>query len=393
MVNEIIKQIEGGQLEVGSKLPSELKLGEQFDVSRITVRKALSELEEKGYIVKRQGQGSYVLERSDNDSEFEYFDNPSQEIRKSGYKVTIKLMSFQLIVDGSEGEVRAILGLDKSAYLYKISQIYIADNRPVLYKDTYLPFNNFPMISVNEIQNKEIVVFLANKYDLNSKQLRHEINASIASEEMPHFQELQPNKHEPYIDIFTRGFQKENIVYYSRSTALNDLPMFLVSHKGRNIMTKPHILLTRIDNRLVHGQVGVTWTKTLGANLILVANDEVAAEPLQQKLMKATAESSGAEIRFFSLEKTIQIISRAADRQKIFIVVKTPKDARKLVDGGVPIEELNVGNMHFAPGKKELTKKVYVDQNDKDDLHYLAAKGINVYIEDVPGDHKTEIDS
>lgn len=393
MVNEIIKQIEGGQLEVGSKLPSELKLGEQFDVSRITVRKALSELEEKGYIVKRQGQGSYVLERSDNDSEFEYVDNPSQEIRKSGYKVTIKLMSFQLIVDGSEGEVRVILGLDKSAYLYKISQIYIADNRPVLYKDTYLPFNNFPMISVNEIQNKEIVVFLANKYDLNSKQLRHEINASIASEEMPHFQELQPNKHEPYIDIFTRGFQKENIVYYSRSTALNDLPMFLVSHKGRNIMTKPHILLTRIDNRLVHGQVGVTWTKTLGANLILVANDEVAAEPLQQKLMKATAESSGAEIRFFSLEKTIQIISRAADRQKIFIVVKTPKDARKLVDGGVPIEELNVGNMHFAPGKKELTKKVYVDQNDKDDLHYLAAKGINVYIEDVPGDHKTEIDS
>ncbi|MGX7021207.1 PTS galactosamine transporter subunit IIB [Pediococcus ethanolidurans] len=146
-----------------------------------------------------------------------------------------------------------------------------------------------------------------------------------------------------------------------------------------------------MDNRLVHGQVGVTWTKTLGANLILVANDEVASDPLQQKLMKATAESSGAEIRFFSLEKTIQIIGRAADRQKIFIVVKTPKDVKVLVDGGVPIDEINVGNMHFAPGKKELTKKVYVDQSDKDDLHYLKTKGINVYIQDVPGDHKTEI--
>lgn len=391
MVNEIIKQIEGGQLVAGSKLPSELQLGKQFNVSRITVRRALSELEEKGYITKRQGQGSFVLEHADTDFEFEYVDNPSQEIRKSGYKVTIKLMSFQLIVDGSEGDVRALLGLDQSAYLYKISQLYLAGTKPVLYKDTYLSFNEFPMISVNEIQHKEIVIFLANKYGLNARQLSHKIDAHKASEKMPHYQELQPNKREPYIDIFTKGVKDGQTIYYSRSTALNHLPMFLVSYKGRPIMTEPHILLTRIDNRLVHGQVGVTWTKTLGANLILVANDAVAADPLQQKLMKATAESSGAGIRFFTLQKTIQIISRAADRQKIFIVVKTPEDARTLVDGGVPIKEINVGNMHFAPGKKELTKKVYVDQEDKDNLSYLAKRDINVYIQDVPGDHKTEI--
>ncbi|KRN83579.1 GntR family transcriptional regulator [Pediococcus ethanolidurans] len=238
MVNEIIKKIEGGQLEAGSKLPSEMQLGQQFNVSRITVRRALSELEEKGYILKRQGQGSFVQRRSDDNSEFEYVDNPSQEIRKSGYRVTIKLISFQLIVDGSEGDVRTVFGIDKNAYLYKISQLYLANDRPILFKDTYLPFNSFPMISVNEIQNKEIVIFLANKYNLNSKQLHHEINANVASEEMPHYQELQPNKREPYVDIFTRGIQNTETVYYSRSIALNDLPMFLVSHKGRPIMTK-----------------------------------------------------------------------------------------------------------------------------------------------------------
>ena len=47
----------------------------------------------------------------------------------------------------------------------------------------------------------------------------------------------------------------------------------------------PNILMTRIDNRLVHGQVGVTWTNTLGANLVVVANDEAAADPVQQNLM------------------------------------------------------------------------------------------------------------
>lgn len=70
---------------------------------------------------------------------------------------------------------------------------------------------------------------------------------------------------------------------------------------GKIIMTGPNILLTRIDNRLVHGQVGVTWTTTLGANLLIVADDDVAKDKLQQQLMSMTAESSGVGIRFLQL--------------------------------------------------------------------------------------------
>jgi len=119
----------------------------------------------------------------------------------------------------------------------------------------------------------------------------------------------------------------------------------------------PNILLTRIDNRLVHGQVGVTWTKTIGANLLLVANDETSQDKIQQQLMSVTAKSSGVGIRFFSLEKTAAIIGRAAPNQKIFIVAKTPQDVRTLIDKGVPIKEVNVGNMHFSEGKHQLTKR------------------------------------
>ena len=50
-------------------------------------------------------------------------------------------------------------------------------------------------------------------------------------------------------------------------------------------MSSPNILLTRIDNRLVHGQVGVTWTSTIGANLLVVVDDVVANDDIQQKLM------------------------------------------------------------------------------------------------------------
>lgn len=157
-------------------------------------------------------------------------------------------------------------------------------------------------------------------------------------------------------------------------------------------MSKPNILLTRIDNRLVHGQVGVIWTSSIGANLLLVANDDVAKDPLQQKLMQSTSESSGAQIRFFSIQKTIDIIGKAAPRQKIFIIVKTPTDAVRLVEGGVPIKEIDVGNMHFSSGKEKVTDKVYVDQKDKDDLMKLVNDDVNIYIQDVPGDKKVPID-
>ena len=157
-------------------------------------------------------------------------------------------------------------------------------------------------------------------------------------------------------------------------------------------MAEPNILLTRIDNRLVHGQVGVTWTKILGANLIVVADDTVANEPMQQTLMGVTAKSSGAGIRFFTIEKTAAIIGNAAPEQKIFIVCRTPKQVRQLVEKGVHLKDVNVGNMHYSEGKRSLTKKVYVNDEDMDDLKFLASQGVNVYVQDVPGDPITKIE-
>jgi len=156
-------------------------------------------------------------------------------------------------------------------------------------------------------------------------------------------------------------------------------------------MAAPNILLVRIDNRLVHGQVGVTWTTSLGANLLLVADDQAANDKIQQELMSLTAESSGVGIRFFTVQHTIDIISKAAPRQKIFIICRTPKEVRRLVEGGVPIKDVNVGNMHFSQGKHQLSKKVYVDENELNDLKFLESKGINVFIQDVPGDIKQSI--
>ena len=148
----------------------------------------------------------------------------------------------------------------------------------------------------------------------------------------------------------------------------------------------PNIVFTRVDNRLVHGQVGCTWTSSVGANLIIVADDAVSNDAMQQQLMEITATTNGVGIRFFSLQKTIDTIHKANEKQKIFLVVRTAKDARVLVEGGVPIQKLNLGNLHFSEGKRKISSKVYIDNQDAMDLQAILDAGVEVFIQDVPGE-------
>lgn len=153
----------------------------------------------------------------------------------------------------------------------------------------------------------------------------------------------------------------------------------------------PNILLTRIDNRLIHGQVGMTWTNWLGANLVLVADDEIANDPVQQNLMDMAIAGNNIQSRYFTLQKTIDIIHKAASHQKIFIVVRTPQNALKLVEGGVPITVINVGNMHFVSHKKQVSKVISVDDDDIQAFKALEAKGVVCTAQGVPEDPKVPI--
>ncbi|WP_186422364.1 PTS sugar transporter subunit IIB [Lacrimispora celerecrescens] len=134
-------------------------------------------------------------------------------------------------------------------------------------------------------------------------------------------------------------------------------------------MAVPNIVSFRIDERLIHGQ-GQLWIKALGVNTVIVANDSASEDPMQQMLMKTVVPKSVA-MRFFSIQHTCDVIMKASPKQTIFIVCKTPEDARKLVAGGVPVKEINVGNIHHGPGKEEVSKYISLGQEDKEALREL----------------------
>ncbi|MTK12904.1 MAG: PTS N-acetylgalactosamine transporter subunit IIB [Clostridiaceae bacterium] len=152
----------------------------------------------------------------------------------------------------------------------------------------------------------------------------------------------------------------------------------------------PNILLTRIDNRLIHGQVGVTWVNHLGANLIVVANDEVADDEVQQNLMDMVVPDV-IGTRYFTLQKTIDVIHMASEDQHIFMVCRTPQDVLKLVEGGVPIKKVNIGNMHFSEGKQQVTSTVSLDESDKEAFRKLHKLGVQLEIRRVPDEKADDI--
>lgn len=145
----------------------------------------------------------------------------------------------------------------------------------------------------------------------------------------------------------------------------------------------PDIVLTRIDNRLIHGQVATQWCGVVGANLLLVANDAVSTDEFRQGLMNMAAPAY-AQTRFFSIQKTIDIIGKASPAQKIFIICETPQDVLKLVEGGVPIKKVNIGNMHMAEGKRQVATSVAVNDDDVACFKKLQELGVELEIQRVP---------
>jgi PTS system N-acetylgalactosamine-specific IIB component len=150
-----------------------------------------------------------------------------------------------------------------------------------------------------------------------------------------------------------------------------------------SLMAEPNIVMVRVDNRLIHGQVATQWTSTVGANLLLVANDDVAKSKMRQNLMNMAA-PQGVATRYFSIQKTIDVIHKAAPRQHIMIIVETPEDALRLVEGGVPIKKLNIGNMHMSEGKRQVATTVAVNDEDVAAFRSLQDHGVELEIKRVP---------
>lgn len=103
------------------------------------------------------------------------------------------------------------------------------------------------------------------------------------------------------------------------------------------------IVLTRVDHRLLHGQVAFSWTQTIGADCILIANDDVPTNEIRKTTIKL-AKPQGVKLVIKSIDDSIAALkSGVTDKYKLFIVVESIEDAYKLAEAYPEIKTINLG--------------------------------------------------
>ena len=153
---------------------------------------------------------------------------------------------------------------------------------------------------------------------------------------------------------------------------------------------KPNIIQTRVDARLLHGQASM-WIKSNGCNLVILADDESSVNEMQKDLMDTTV-PDGVGSRYFTIQKTIDIIGKAAASQKIFIVVRDIKGLKQLIDGGVPIVDVNIGNVHQDVNTTKYTSHINLNKEEEEMLLTLSEQGVEFQTKIMPTIEKGEID-
>ncbi len=152
------------------------------------------------------------------------------------------------------------------------------------------------------------------------------------------------------------------------------------------------LLLARIDDRLIHGQVTVGWATHLKPDRILLANNEIAADDWQCQVY-ASSVSPVIAVSILSLAEAAAFLRNPDNSsEKTILLTGSTGEMAGLAGIGVTLSEVNVGGLHFGPGKKEMLPFVYLGHQDFIPLRQLLQKGIKLSAQQVPGGLEHNID-
>ncbi|PLL15239.1 PTS mannose/fructose/sorbose transporter subunit IIB, partial [Klebsiella michiganensis] len=144
------------------------------------------------------------------------------------------------------------------------------------------------------------------------------------------------------------------------------------------------ITLLRVDHRLLHGQVAFSWTQYVGADCILIANDNVPEDELRKTTIKL-AKPPSVKLVIKNINDAIESIkSGVTDKYHLFIVVESVNDAWRITSAVEGIKSINLGGIKAKEGSKNISKAINLLPEEIEQLQQLVGKGVEVEIRQVP---------
>ena len=146
------------------------------------------------------------------------------------------------------------------------------------------------------------------------------------------------------------------------------------------------IVLLRVDERLIHGQVVVGWGEQMHIDRLVVVDDAISSSAWEQELYRLGVPPTMDALFLTVEEARRQLSGWRSDARKTTVLVRDCDSLDRLADGGtLRGTEVNLGGLHSAPGRDRVLPYLYLSPGDLEVLHRVAASGATVSARDLPG--------
>ncbi len=144
------------------------------------------------------------------------------------------------------------------------------------------------------------------------------------------------------------------------------------------------IVLTRVDFRLIHGQVIARWVKQCDVNEIVTIDSALSSDEFMQNVFKMAA-PKGVKIRILSVEEAVKAQQNDEfEKNRVMILFKSVQELNNAVQAGLKLKEVQIGGLGGGPGRKAVNNAITLDRTDADTLLALEKMGINIYLQTTP---------
>lgn len=151
-------------------------------------------------------------------------------------------------------------------------------------------------------------------------------------------------------------------------------------------------IFTRIDSRLIHGQVAGTWVPFIAPQTFIAASDNAAHDPLRKSLLLQVAPTS-VKTNVLDIAKAGRVYNNPKyTGMKTMFVVESPVDVVRLLDEGVKINEVNVGGVTFKTGMVQLSDAVYASEEHLEAYRELIRRGVKLTVQQLPNHSPVDLE-
>jgi PTS system mannose-specific IIB component/fructoselysine and glucoselysine-specific PTS system IIB component len=153
------------------------------------------------------------------------------------------------------------------------------------------------------------------------------------------------------------------------------------------------IVLYRVDERLIHGQVVVGWGNHLHPDRFVVVDDELATSVWEQELY-TLALPVELEATFTTVVEAQRLLPqwRSSSARMIVLTRDLPSMRRLAERGALRGEQVNLGGIHYAPGRRSYLPYLYLNESEREDVQHLLDDGAAVSARDLPGNRRVDAD-